>query len=106
MRIIRFGALALLCLAIPAFAQRTLTHGVFTDRDGKPHVWQITPTHALQWDNQSYIPAGGTFAPRYFADGQTDENWAKDVQALDTVKAKGGKDILIDPVVSAIDVPA
>src|SRR6266496_2834292 len=89
----------------PSKGQTGQTDGVYTDRTGKAHAWSITTSHALFWDGQAYVPVGGTFAPHYFADGQTDENWQRDAQGLDALKKRGITDIIINPVVSAASLP-
>lgn len=101
------AALALLAaLAVGARAQQARTTGSFTDKDGKPHAWSVLPSHALIWDASPYLPVGGVFCPRWLAEGATEENWTRDAAALDAVQKAGIADLLIDPVVSAADVPA
>src|SRR5436190_677212 len=89
------------CLAYPASGQAAHTTGVFTDRAGKQHPWSITPSHALFWDSQAYVPVGGAFAPHYLAEGATEENWQRDVKGLEELKKRGVQDLIINPVVSA-----
>src|SRR5688572_31658697 len=86
--------------------QQPVTGGVFTDKSGVKHAWSVNSAHALTWDREPYIPVGGVFCPRYLADGQTESNWAADTQALETLKSKGMLDVLINPVVSAPQIPA
>src|SRR5882724_11094610 len=88
-----FIAFTALILASAANAQRAESNGVFTDRTGGQHPWSVTASHALIWDKQTYVPVGGNFAPRYLAEGQTEENWAKDTQALATLKTRGVMDV-------------
>ena len=85
--------------------QQPQTAGLFTDRAGARHAWSVNSAHALTWDGAPYIPVGGVFCPRYLADGQTEQNWAADAQALGVLKSKGVLDVIINPVVSAADVP-
>lgn len=89
-----------------AISQKTASSGVFTDRTGKNHVWSVSSSHSLVWDGQPYVPVGGTFAPHYLAEGQTESNWEKDAAGLETLKARGVLDLIIDPTISAADVPA
>lgn len=96
---------ATLALAPCAHADKPETTGVYTDRAGQSHPWRITAAHALLWDGQPYIPVGGIFAPRSLAEGATEENWKRDVEGLELLKSKGVQDILIHPVVSAVEVP-
>src|SRR5438132_13561077 len=100
------AALTIVALAGRAAAQKTQTTGTFTDRAGKTHVWTVSPSHALVWDGQTFIPVGGIFAPRYLGASQTEENWKKDTEGLDLLKSKGVTDLILDPTVSAVDVPA
>lgn len=93
-------------LAPAAGAQKLATGGVYTDRDGKAHVWSVTSSRALVWDGQPYVPVGGSFASHYLAEGQTEANWEKDAAGLATLKSRGVLDILLDPTISAPDVPA
>ena len=87
-------------------SQQPATGGVYTDWGGTKYPWSINSAHALTWNREPYIPVGGVFCPRYLANGQTESNWAADAQALDSLKAKGMLDILINPVVSAAEIPA
>jgi hypothetical protein len=90
--------------ACTAYAQGgTLSGGRFIDKSGAAHNWTITPTHALKWDNEGYIPVGGWFCPRWLAEARTEENWKRDTEALAKLKASGILDIIINPVVSAAD---
>src|SRR5436190_2244543 len=93
------------CFNDRAAGQAGHTTGMFTDRAGKMHPWSISPSHALFWDNQAYVPVGGTFAPRYLAEAQTEENWQRDSQALEALKKRGVLDIIISPVASAATIP-
>src|SRR5438477_2417220 len=98
--------LILICLPGYGFAApgKVVSSGVYTDRDGQQHPWSITAGHTLEWQRQPYIPVGGTFCPRYLAEGATEDNWKKDVQGLEQLKAHGAQDVLINPVVSAVEV--
>lgn len=90
----------------PAAAQQKLpTVGVFTDGAGKTHPWNVSAGHTLVWEGKPYLPVGGAFAARYLAEGQTDENWKKDTEALQMLKSKGMTDLILDPSVSAAEVP-
>jgi hypothetical protein len=109
----RTGALAALvpfvllaATAVPARSQNGQTAGIFVDRANKPHNWSVNAGHTLLWENQPYVPVGGLFSPRYLALGATEENWQKDVAGLEVLKAKGVQDVIIDPVISPVDIPA
>jgi hypothetical protein len=106
----RIGALAALVLlastAVPARSQGTQTAGTFVDRANKPHNWSVNTGHTLVWENQPYVPVGGLFSPRFLALGATEENWQKDVAGLEVLKTKGVQDLIVDPVISPVDIPA
>lgn len=98
--------MAALVFSGSAIAQRPQTAGLFTDRAKKQHLWSIDASHTLIWDGAQYLPVGGNFSPHYLAEGATEENWTKDTEALGKVKEKGVLDLIVNPVVSAVDVPA
>ncbi len=83
-------------------APRIASGGVYKDSAGVVHPWQITPAHALVWDNSAYIPVGATFVPRSL-DSEVD-SFRDDVAALDSLKSAGVRDILIAPRRSLADV--
>jgi hypothetical protein len=95
------------CAAVPTagFAQRGQTLGVFVDSAKRTHAWSVTPSHTLIWDNAPYVPVGGSFSPRYLALGANADNWTRDTEALQVLKSKGITDIVLNPVISAVDVP-
>ncbi|BDI31143.1 hypothetical protein CCAX7_31940 [Capsulimonas corticalis] len=80
---------------VTAPPQKHVTTGEYHDASGKKHAWMITPSHMLRWDNDAYLPVGGAFTPHYWAEGQTEENWAKDVKALDAIKAQHVHDLYL-----------
>lgn len=103
------ASLLLASITVPAASQTSRnarTEGLFTDKANKQHRWGIDPGHTLIWDGVAYVPVGGAFAPHYLAEGPTEEHWAKDVEALGKLKEKGILDIIVNPVISAVDVPA
>ncbi|MEP6754866.1 MAG: hypothetical protein ABJA67_05150 [Chthonomonadales bacterium] len=79
--------------------------GAYKDSLGKVHTWSISPAHSLVWDGSPYLPIGGVFVPRSLNAKPTEADWATDVEALSTLKAKGVIDIIVDPTVSAVDIP-
>lgn len=85
-------------------APRTTSNGVFVDSSKAEHRWQITDSHALMWDGAPYLPIGGTFTPKSFADS-TDAAWQADVAALATLKTKGLQDLIVWPGKPLTDVP-
>jgi hypothetical protein len=103
-RVLLFTLLIAFLPGSAVLAQKPETSGVFIDSAGKRHPWLITQTHALLWDQHTYVPIGGTFTPRYLAEAATEENWQKDTQALATLKAKGIQDVLIKPIASAVHI--
>ncbi len=91
-------------ICVPAFTA-TFVGGTFRDRDGAVHPWTINDAHSLIWDAKPYIPVGGLFCAKYLTQGQTEQNWAADVEALKTIKSKGITDIYINPVHGATSIP-
>jgi hypothetical protein len=80
----------------PPKVEKLVSSGIYTDRTGTKHNWQIKDTKTLFWDAQPYLPVGGAFAPHSFlTDG--DAAWQEDVAALSTLKSKGLLDLLIWP---------
>ena len=71
------------------------TAGIYVDSSGGQHAWKVNEAHTLLWDNEPYIPVGGAFVSRYLALGATEDNYASDVKALDTIKSKGITDIIL-----------
>src|SRR5581483_3376154 len=88
----------------PEKPRKEESSGRYTDRAGTVHEWRINPQKTLIWDRAPYLPVGGTFAPRSFAD-PADSAWQEDVAALSTLKAKGLLDLIIWPGKSLPDVP-
>ena len=80
------------CLAVGV---KFKTSGIYVDSSSGQHAWSINDAHTLLWDGEPYIPVGGAFASRYIALGPTEENYAADVEALETIKSKGITDILL-----------
>ena len=78
-----------------AAPEKHLTTGEFQDSSGKKHPWLITSGHLLRWDGDAYLPVGGAFTPHYWTDGPTEENWAKDVLALQAIKARRVHDLYL-----------
>jgi hypothetical protein len=79
----------------PAIVQKAVSSGVFHDSAGKSHPWEITSGHLLKWDSAPYLPAGETFTPHYWVDGQTDAAWNDDVLALQALKQHGVTDVIL-----------
>ncbi len=104
-----FLLLVPLAVCGPALSQSTAkegrSHGVFVDSEGASHEWSISDAHALIWDSKPYIPVGGMFCSKYLTNGQTDENWKADTEALQTVKSHGISDLYVNPVHGATGIP-
>ncbi|BCW98001.1 MAG: hypothetical protein KatS3mg024_0828 [Armatimonadota bacterium] len=92
-------------LALPGLCVSAGARGIYVDREGQRHSWQITDANALIWDGRPYIPVGGQFCPRYFVEARTEENWRADVESLRQLKARGILDIYINPVRGATRIP-
>jgi hypothetical protein len=80
---------------VTAPQEKHLTTGEYQDAAGKKHPWLITPSHMLRWEGDAYLPVGGAFTPRYWTEGQTEENWAKDVKALEGIRAQHLHDLYL-----------
>ncbi|MCC6442293.1 MAG: hypothetical protein IT210_02430 [Armatimonadetes bacterium] len=95
-RAVRTGLwLVLLCyLAIPAWAAKPATRGLFTDRSGTIHRWRIDDAHTLYWDDAPYVPVGGMFASKYL-ESPTEETWKADISALEVIKSNGILDLYL-----------
>lgn len=96
-------------LAVSASADVTPSHhsqvaagGTFTDKTGAKHVWSITGSHALVWDNQPYLPVGGCFYPASLSSDQP-QSWDRDTATLKELKSRGISDVLVVPDVSLPD---
>ncbi len=90
--------------AIAPIPAKAASAGEFVDKTGAKHPWRINDAHALIWDNAPYLPVGGAFAPRSFT-SDTDAAWLEDVKALETLKARGLRDLIIWPAKPLASVP-
>ncbi|MGC8783800.1 MAG: hypothetical protein ACP5RN_05385 [Armatimonadota bacterium] len=97
-------SVALLAVALTAQAQLMVGQGVFTDRDGGTHRWQITPAHSLQWDGQVYLPVGVWFTPRSLRADATEADLQRDERLLDALVQAGISDVCVVPRESATSV--
>ncbi|GIV14594.1 MAG: hypothetical protein KatS3mg022_0029 [Armatimonadota bacterium] len=94
-------------LVLCAHAQGLMVgQGVFADRDGGTHRWQITPAHSLQWDGQVYLPVGVWFTPQFLRADATEADFQRDAQLLDALARAGVNDIYIVPRDAATAIPA
>lgn len=75
--------------------EKSSPSGTYRDSAGNMHPWQIGDGHVLVWDGEAYLPAGGVFEPHYWAEGQTDENWKADTDALAALKSSHVQDIYL-----------
>ena len=80
--------------------------GVFLDREGATHRWQITPAHSLQWNGEIYMPVGVWLTPQSLRADATEADFQRDEQLLDTLVRAGINDICIVPRDAAITIPA
>ncbi|GBC94503.1 hypothetical protein HRbin16_00286 [bacterium HR16] len=97
-------SVALLAVALSAQAQLMIGQGVFTDRDGGTHRWQITPAHSLQWDGQVYLPVGVWFTPQSLRADATEADFQRDERLLDALAQAGIGDVCVVPRDSAASV--
>jgi len=91
-------ALAATLLALPqaAQAEKGTNAGVYRDRDGGQHNWQIQRGHTLVWNDKPYLPCGVVFRSEYLAKPSA-ETLQQDVETLDRLKSAGVRDLWIDP---------
>ena len=90
------GALIALCgISCLAAGVKFKTSGIYVDSSGVQHAWNINDAHTLVWDAEPYIPVGGAFASRYIALEPTEQNYASDIAALETIKSRGITDIIL-----------
>jgi len=100
-------ALALVALTLVVQAQGLMQgQGVFVDRDGATHRWQVTPAHSLQWDGEIYMPAGVWFTPQWLRADSTEADFQRDEQLLDALVRAGISDVCIVPRDAAPTIPA
>lgn len=99
-------AVALLVVAFTAQAQLMVGQGVFTDRDGGTHRWQITPAHSLQWDGQVYLPVGVWFTPQSLRADATEADLQRDERLLDALVQAGIGDVCVVPRDPAMSISA
>ena len=90
----RSGDTARRTASLESAPSKPISTGTFTDKAGARHIWQITESHALRWDNAPYLPIGGTFAPRSFINA-SEAAWQEDMQALTQLKSRGLYDLLL-----------
>ncbi len=79
--------------------------GVFADRDGGTHRWQVTPAHSLQWDGATYLPAGVWFSPQSLRADATEADFQRDEQMLDALAQAGITDVCVVPREAGSTVP-
>lgn len=82
-----------------------IAQGVFADRDGGTHRWQITPAHSLQWDGQVYLPVGVWFTPQSLRADATEADFQRDEQLLDALARAGISDLYVVPRDAATAIP-
>lgn len=110
---LKLGCLALTLCSSPICSTPTAasppakepSRGIFVDGTGVKHAWTITATHTLQWENAPYIPVGGLFSPASLS-SDSEQAWQTDQATLAELQAKGLQDMIIDPGITLVDVPA
>src|SRR5436190_16361996 len=90
------AALLLLSIAPAAFAEKGRSEGTYVDTAGKRHAWRVNPSHALIWDGGAYTPAGAVFHSRFLAQ-PSEASFARDREALKSLRDAGVEDVWIDP---------
>jgi hypothetical protein len=85
--------------------RKSMSTGNYTDKKtGAKHNWQVNGAHTLLWDGAPYLPVGGEFAPRSFG-ASSDAGWQDDVKALELLKARGIRDLIIWPDKPLVEIP-
>ncbi len=86
--------------ATPTRTRPTLSHGVFSDRDGIPHRWYVNETNTLMWDGAPHLPVGGMFVPRSVgsepvASDEKDASFQADEAIIDLIQSYGVRDLYL-----------
>ena len=71
--------------------------GVFTDKTGAQHPWNINYANTLLWEDKPFVPVGGLFQALSWAPGAGEEAFASDVAALRALKENGVTDVYLQP---------
>lgn len=101
------NGIALLALCWGVHAQGLVAgQGVFADRDGGTHRWQITPAHSLLWDGAVYLPTGVWFSPQSLRMDATEADFQRDERLLDALAQAGITDVCVVPREAGSKVPA
>lgn len=85
--------------------------GTFVDNAGMHHLWYVTDNHVLMWDGEPFVPLGGMFCSRYITNYNINDpkgneaRWQADVEDLLELKAAGIRDLYINPVQGALNIP-
>lgn len=90
---VTFVALA----ALTALTSSGTTAGTYTDAAGGKHLWRVTPSHALLWDEKPFVPVGGLFQVKSWSPTGTDSDLVEDLAALKRLRAAGVRDIYLQP---------
>lgn len=75
--------------------------GVFEDRTGARHEWQVNAGFGLSWDGAPYLPVGTCFTARSLAEPDKPDAWAADQEALRAQKQAGVLDVYVRPPLGA-----
>jgi len=96
----------LLAAVLSVHAQGVMVgQGIFVDREGGTHRWQITPAHSLQWDGQVYLPVGVWFTPQSLRADATEADFQRDERLLDALAQAGVNDVCVVPRDAATSIP-
>ena len=96
-RLVAVLAVAFLGAAAAQALVPVRSKGVFTDREGKAHAWNINYSNTLIWEDKPFVPVGGLFQARSWSPSATDEDFAGDVAALAVLKERGVTDVYVQP---------
>ncbi|MCS7310589.1 MAG: hypothetical protein NZ741_10240 [Armatimonadetes bacterium] len=93
-------------LALSVCAQGLgIGQGVFLDREGGTHRWQITSGNSLSWNGQPYLPAGVWFIPQSLRMRATEADLQRDERLLDALAQAGVLDVCLVPAEPAAKIP-
>jgi hypothetical protein len=98
-RLLGITAAAVSLLSVPSMtlAAPTQSQGLFVDGAGGRHSWTINKSHTLLWDDKPFLPVGGLFQVQSWGPNTTDADFAADKAALAEIKARGVKDVILQP---------
>ena len=68
---------------------RPLAYGTFVDSLGVPHAWHSTPSHALVWDGEPFLPISGMLNGPYMSWAKGPAEFEKFQANIQAIRAHG-----------------